>query len=492
MLKAIAVSLTLLTLCAPSFGQLYKDPKQPVDKRVDDMLSKMTLEEKASQLLSESPAIDRLGIPKYDWWNECLHGVARAGVATVFPETIGIAATWDTELLFRVATAISDEARAKHEEFVRRGKRGIYQGLTFWTPNINIFRDPRWGRGMETYGEDPYLTGRMAVQFIRGLQGDDPKYFKVIATAKHYAVHSGPESTRHTVDVVVNEHDLRDTYLPQFEAAVREGRAQSVMCAYNSVNGDPACSNTRLLDDILRQEWSFPGYVVSDCGAVGDIYQGHKSAKTAEEGVAKAVKAGTDLDCGLEYEHIVPAVHAGLLPEADVDTALRRLLTARFRLGMFDPPEMVKWARIPYSVNDSPQHSALALETARKSVVLLKNEGNLLPLSKTLKTVAVIGPNADSVEILLGNYNGEPSHPVTPLAGIRAKVSKSMKVLYARGSDLATNMPVFETVPSDVLTPSREAAGQHGLKGEYFNTEGQRHNRQQSKNAMVFCRGRRF
>jgi beta-glucosidase len=418
----------------------------------------MTLEEKASQLLSESPAVDRLGIPAYDWWNECLHGVARAGVATVFPETIGIAATWDTGLLFRVATAISDEARAKHEEFVRRGKRGIYQGLTFWTPNINIFRDPRWGRGMETYGEDPYLTGRMAVQFIRGLQGDDPKYFKTIATAKHYAVHSGPESTRHTVDVVVDEHDLRDTYLPQFEAAVREGGAQSVMCAYNSVNHDPACSNTRLLDDILRKEWSFPGYVVSDCGAIGDIYQGHKSAKTAEEGVSKAVKAGTDLDCGLEYEKIVPAVQAGLLPEKDVDQSVRRLLTARFRLGMFDPPEMVKWARIPYSVNDSPQHAALAVETARKSIVLLKNEGNLLPLSKTIKTVAVIGPNADSVEVLLGNYNGAPSHPVTPLAGIRAKVGKNARVLYARGSDLATNMPVFETIPSDVLMSGE----QHG------------------------------
>jgi len=469
MLKIIAIPWIALTLGAPSLSQIYKDPSQPIDKRVDDLLSRMALEEKASQLLSESPPIDRLGIPAYDWWNECLHGVARAGVATVFPETIGIAATWDTGLLFRVATAISDEARAKHEEFVRRGKRGIYQGLTFWTPNINIFRDPRWGRGMETYGEDPYLTARMAVQFIRGLQGDDPRYFKTIATAKHYAVHSGPESTRHTVDVVVDEHDLRDTYLPQFEAAVREGGARSVMCAYNSVNGDPACSNTRLLDDILRKEWSFTGYVVSDCGAIGDIYQGHKSAKTAEEGVTKAVQAGSDLDCGLEYEHIVPAVRAGLLPEKDVDESVRRLLTARFQLGMFDPPEMVKWARIPYSVNDSPAHAALALETARKSVVLLKNEGNLLPLSKTLKTVAVIGPNADSVEVLLGNYNGEPSHPVTPLAGIRAKIPKSAKVLYARGSDLAIGMPLFETVPSEVLIPSRGGA-QHGLQGDYYNT----------------------
>jgi beta-glucosidase len=453
--------LLALALCAPAWGQLYKDTKQPVEKRVDDLLSKMTLEEKASQLLSESPAIDRLGIPAYDWWNECLHGVARAGVATVFPETIGIAATWDQGLLFRAATAISDEARAKHEEFVRRGKRGIYQGLTFWTPNINIFRDPRWGRGMETYGEDPFLTGRMAVQFIRGLQGDDPKYLKTIATAKHYAVHSGPESTRHTVDVVVDEHDLRDTYLPQFEAAIREGGARSVMCAYNSINGDPACSNNRLLDTILRKEWSFTGYVVSDCGAIGDIYQGHKAAKDAQEGVSKAVKAGTDLDCGLEYENIVPAVRSGLLPEKDVDESVRRLLTARFQLGMFDPPAMVKWAQIPYSVNDSPEHAALALETARKSIVLLKNDGNVLPLSKKLKSIAVIGPNADEVEVLLGNYNGQPSHPVTPLAGIRSKVSKGTRVLYARGADLATGMPVFETVPASALI---------GLKGEYFNT----------------------
>src|SRR3984957_14187710 len=297
-----------VTACLPLLGQVYKDPRQPLEKRVEDLLTRMTLEEKASQVLSASPAIERLGVPAYDWWNECLHGVARAGRATVFPEPIGLAATWDTGLLLRVATAISDEARAKHHEFIRRGKRGIYQGLTYWTPNINIFRDPRWGRGMETYGEDPYLTGRMAVQFIHGLQSDDPKYFKTIATAKHYAVHSGPESTRHTVDVVVDEHDLRDTYLPQFEAAVREGGARSVMCAYNSVNGDPACSNNRLLDTILRQEWNFTGYVVSDCGAIGDIYQGHKAAKDALEGVSKAVQAGTDLDCGLEYENIAPSV----------------------------------------------------------------------------------------------------------------------------------------------------------------------------------------
>jgi beta-glucosidase len=469
-MKNARLLIVISAACLPLAAQVYKDPSQPLEKRVDDLLSRMTLEEKASQLLSASPAIDRLGVPAYDWWNECLHGVARAGRATVFPETIGVAATWDTDLVHRMADAISDEARAKHHEFVRRGKRGIYQGLTFWTPNINIFRDPRWGRGMETYGEDPYLTGRMAVEFIRGLEGDDPKYLKTVATAKHYAVHSGPESTRHTFDARVSDTDLRDTYLPHFEAVIKEGGAFSVMCAYNSVDGLPACANPRLLGDILRGEWGFPGYVVSDCGAVGDIYQGHKAAKTAAEGVAMAVKAGTDLDCGLEYENVVPAVRQNLLAESDVDTALRRLLTARFKLGMFDPPEMVRWAQIPYSVNDSAEHQELAREVARKSIVLLKNEGGLLPLDRNVKTLGVIGPNADSVEVLLGNYNGEPLHPVTPLAGIRQKVSASTQVLYARGSDLAEGMPLLETVPASALFTSDGADRQPGLRAQYFNT----------------------
>lgn len=464
------LSLALAVASLPLAGQTYKDPHQPIEKRVDDLLSRMTLEEKASQLLSASPAIERLGVPAYDWWNECLHGVARAGRATVFPETIGMAATWDSGLMFRAASAISDEARAKHHEFVRRGKRGIYQGLTFWTPNINLFRDPRWGRGMETYGEDPYLTSRLAVEFIHGLQGDDPRYLKTVATAKHYAVHSGPESSRHVFDVRVPETDLRDSYLPHFEAAIKEGGAFSVMCAYNSVDGLPACANPRLLGDILRGEWGFRGYVVSDCGAIGDIYQWHKAAKTAAEGVAMAVKAGTDLDCGLEYENVVPAVRQGLLAEKDVDTALRRLLTARFKLGMFDPPEMVRWARIPYSVNESPEHAALALEAARKSIVLLKNQGGLLPLDRRTKTIAVIGPDADSVEVLLGNYNGEPSHPVTPLAGIRRKVAAGTRVLYARGSDLAEGMPLLETVPASALFTSNGGDRRPGLQAEYFNT----------------------
>jgi beta-glucosidase len=322
---------------------------------------------------------------------------------------------------------------------------------------------------METYGEDPYLTGRMAVQFIKGLQGDNPKYLKVVATAKHFAVHSGPEPLRHSFDAHVDDADLRETYLPQFEAAVREGGAFSVMCSYNRVNGDPACASPRLLGEILRGAWGFPGYVVSDCGAVGDIYRGHKVAATQEEAAARAVKAGTDLECGSEYAALVPAVRQKLITEAEIDESLRRLLTARFRLGMFDPPERVPYAQIPYSVNDSPEHRALALETARKSIVLLKNENGMLPLRKGLKTIAVIGPNADNLDVLLGNYNGDPTEPVTPLEGIRRKAGPRTQVLYAQASDLAENMPTPETVPSSALFTSDGPDRKNGLQAEYFN-----------------------
>jgi beta-glucosidase len=472
--------LVIFVLFQFSFTQepLYKDSQAPVEKRIDFLLGRMTLEEKISQLMNDAPAIERLGVPAYNWWNECLHGVARAGRATVFPQAIGLAATWDVDLMWRVATAISDEARAKHHEFVRRGKRSIYQGLTFWTPNINLFRDPRWGRGMETYGEDPHLTGRMAVAFIKGLQGEDPKYLKTVATAKHYAVHSGPESLRHSFDAIADERDLQDTYLPQFEAAIREGGAFSVMCAYNRVNGLPACASPRLLQDFLRNQWGFQGYVVSDCGAIQDIYQGHKFATAASEGSAQALRAGTDLNCGIEYENLLPAVRSGLLSEKDVDQALRRLLLARFRLGMFDPPEMVRYAQIPYSENDSPAHRELALEAARKSIVLLKNDGRTLPLSKSLKMIAVIGPNADDARVLDGNYSGVPSEPITPLEGIRRKVASGSRVLYARGSEITVNMPSFEVVPPEALFTSNGAGSQHGLNGEYFNVsnfDGQAH-----------------
>jgi beta-glucosidase len=424
----------------------YKDPSLPIERRVDDLLARMTLEEKVSQMMNDAAAVERLGIPRYEWWNEALHGVARAGQATVFPQAIGLAATWDAPLMQRVADTISTEARAKNNEFTRRGERGRYKGLTFWSPNINIFRDPRWGRGQETYGEDPYLTSRMGVAFVRGLQGDDPKYLKVVATPKHYAVHSGPEPERHGFDAKAFERDLRETYLPAFRATVTEAHAASVMCAYNRTNGEPCCANKSLLTDILRGEWGFKGYVVSDCGAITDIWKGHHFAGTEAEASALAVKAGTDLACGHEYASLVKAVKDGLISEAEIDAALRRLLTARFRLGMFDPPELVAYQRIPFSENDSPAHRELALRAARESVVLLKNEAGALPLKKDLKTIAVIGPNADAPEVLLGNYNGQPSKSVTPLEGIREKVSAATEVLYSAGAA----RPGVAAKPSDV------------------------------------------
>ncbi|MBI4894000.1 MAG: glycoside hydrolase family 3 C-terminal domain-containing protein [Acidobacteria bacterium] len=462
------LGLTVAMIAGAMGQELYKNPDAPLEARVADLVSRMTVQEKVAQMQNAAPAIPRLGVPAYNWWNECLHGVARAGRATVFPQAIGLAAAFDAGLMNRAAVAISDEARAKHHEFERRGKRGIYQGLTFWTPNINLFRDPRWGRGMETYGEDPYLTGTLAAAFIKGLQGDDPKYLKVVATAKHFAVHSGPESERHTFDAQVSERDLRESYLPQFERAVKEGGAWSVMCAYNRLYGEAACASPRLLETILRKEWGFRGYVVTDCGAVDDIYRRHKVAATKAEASALAVKAGTDLDCGNEFQALNEAVAKGLAAEKDLDVAVKRLFEARFRLGMFDPPERVKWAKIPYSVNDSAAHGALALEAARKSMVLLKNEGGALPLKKGLKTLAVIGPNAAEVEVMLANYNGDPTAPVTPLEGIRRKVGAQTKVLYARGCDWAPGMPAFETVPAAALFHDEGGMRKAGLKGEYF------------------------
>jgi beta-glucosidase len=436
----------------------YKNPNLPIQTRVDDLVSRMTLEEKVSQMMNGAPAIERLGIPQYDWWNEALHGVARAGYATVFPQAIGLAATWDTKLMYDVADVISTEARAKHHEFVRNNQHARYQGLTFWSPNINIFRDPRWGRGQETYGEDPYLTATLGVQFVRGLQGNDPRYFKVIATPKHYAVHSGPEPERHSFDAKAYERDLRETYLPAFRATIVEGKAYSVMCAYNRTNGEPCCANKKLMVDILRGEWGFNGYVVSDCGAIYDIWKFHKVVQTEMEASVLGVRAGTDLTCGTEYPSLVEAVKRGLISEAEIDTSVKRLMTARFRLGMFDPPEMVPYARIPFSQNDTPEHRQLALKTARESIVLLKNANRTLPLKKDLKSIAVIGPNADAPEVLWGNYNGRPSRLITPLAGIKNAVSASTKVTYTLGSTLAGEAVV--PVPVSALSE---------LKAEYFN-----------------------
>jgi beta-glucosidase len=443
-------------------GLPYLDPALDFETRARDLVSRMSTPEKISQLTNDAAAIPRPGIPAYEWWNEGLHGVARAGVATVFPQAIGLAATFDEPLLH-------DEGRAKHHQFVRQGKRARYQGLTFWSPNINIFRDPRWGRGQETYGEDPYLTARMGVAFVKGLQGDDPRYYRVVATAKHFAVHSGPETDRHHFDARPTERDLFETYLPAFRALVQQGKVASVMGAYNRVNGESASASPRLLIDILRKQWGFDGYVVSDCGAIDDIHSGHHLVATPEEAAALGVTKGCELECGSVYRKLGAALERGLLREQDIDEAVRRLMLARFKLGMFDPPERVPYAQIPYAVNDAPEHDRLARRVARESIVLLKNEG-LLPLRKDLGTIAVVGPNADELITLLGNYHGTPTRPVTALAGIRNAVSPSTKVLYARGVDLVEGRQdprAAGAVDSAYLRPAADAT-ERGLRGEYF------------------------
>jgi len=450
----------------------YLNPKLPVERRVNDLISRMTLEEKAGQLGHTAPAIPRLKVAEYNWWNEGLHGVARAGVATVFPQAIGMAATFDEPLMHRVGDTISTEFRAKYYTTLHEdGSSDWYRGLTVWSPNINIFRDPRWGRGQETYGEDPFLTARMGVAFVTGLQGSDPFFFKTVATSKHFAVHSGPESTRHTANVPASRHDIEDTYLPAFRATVTEGKAESVMCAYNALNGPPACANTFLLQEHLRKDWGFQGYVVSDCGAVADVSGWHRFAPTPEAGVAAVFNAGMDLICGdyrnnmsTERTAIVNAVHQGLMTETVVDTALRRLFTARFRLGLFDPPKNVPYSKITPAENDREEHAKLALRMARESIVLLKNKEGMLPLKKAPSSIAVIGPNADDFDALEGNYNGTPSKPVTVLAGIRERFPES-NISYVQGTGLVG--PVTQSIPSSALCVDA-ACSAHGLRGEYF------------------------
>jgi beta-glucosidase len=418
---------------------LWRDPAQPLDARARDLVGRMTLEEKALQVCNHAPAIPRLGLPAYDYWNEGLHGVARNGVATVFPQAIGMAATWDTPLVHQAGDVIATEARAKNREYTEahNGDSDNYTGLTFWSPNINLFRDPRWGRGQETYGEDPFLTARLAVAFIQGLQGDDAKYVKAMACAKHFAVHSGPEAVRHRFNAEPPERDLYETYLPQFEAAVREGGVGAVMGAYNQLYGTPACASSWLLTDLLRRQWGFKGHVVSDCGAIYDMVEFHKYVVSFEKAAALALKAGCDLTCGSEYQSLTNAVQEGLLAESDIDTALGRLLEARFRLGLFDPPEAVPYAQIPVTENDTAAHGALALQMARESIVLLKNDG-LLPLDRhKTRRLAVIGANADSVPMMLGNYNGKPSHPVTILGGIRNLAGTNTEVIFETGGPLS-------------------------------------------------------
>ncbi len=444
----------------------YHNTMLPVESRIKDLISRMTLEEKIGQMQHEAPAIERLDVPAYHWWNECLHGVGKAGLATIFPQAVGMAASWNPSLMFETATAISDEARAKHHRFVAEGKRGSYEGLTFLAPNINIFRDPRWGRGQETYGEDPYLTSRMAVHFIKGLQGNDDQYWKLVATAKHFAVHSGPEASRPHLNVHTSKQDLFETYLPAFEAAVKEAHVHSVMCAYNRYADEACCGSNLLLHTILRDDWKFQGYIVSDCEAMGDLYESEAVHATPAQIAAWAVNNGTDLNCGNTYAYLKQSVEQALIPEEKIDQALYRLFEARFRLGMFDPPDSVPWHTLPYEVVHSQSHQDLALKAARESIVLLKNNNKILPLRKDIRSIAVIGPNADEVSSMLGNDHGSSPQIITPLEGIRRKLGDQVEINHAPGSLFAHGFPRLQTVPAEVLSSEH----QRGLKGVYFDT----------------------
>ena len=418
---------------------LYLNEAATTDERVNDLVNRLTLEEKVAQLFDKTPAIERLNIPKYNWWNEALHGVARAGKATVFPQAIGLAATFDEDLILRVGTAISDEGRAKHHAFLNENNHSMYTGLTYWSPNINIFRDPRWGRGQETYGEDPYLTTRIAVNFINGLQGDNSKYLKSVATLKHYAVHSGPEVSRHSDDYTASKKDLAETYLPAFKDVIAQTDVASVMCAYNSVNGTPACGNNELIQNKLRDEFNFKGYIVSDCGAIADFYdvKSHNVVSTEAQAAAMALKTGTDLNCGDHhgntYSYLTQAVQEGLVEESDIDIALKRLMYARFKLGMFDDAKNVPFSKKPMTLVGAAEHLKLTEEAAQKSLVLLKNK-QLLPLKGNEK-IALIGPNANNTAILLGNYNGTPIKPITPKYALEKRLGKN-KLTYSAGSSI--------------------------------------------------------
>lgn len=437
----ICVSYSLVNLKAKTAPRSYlyrfNDPSLSVSVRVNDLVSRLTLEEKVAQMLHVAPAIPRLAIPAYTWWNECLHGVARTSYhVTVYPQAIAMAATFDRDALHTMADYTAEEGRAINNESIRHNDRGIYLGLTYWTPNINIFRDPRWGRGQETYGEDPYLTAHLGDAFVTGLQGSDKKYLKAAACAKHYAIHSGPESSRHEFDAEISDYDLWDTYLPAFKQLVVKSKVAGVMCAYNAFKGQPCCGNDLLMTNILRNQWNFTGYVTSDCWAINDFYEHHKTSKDAESAASDAVLHGTDLECGnVSYKTLVAAVKDRKLTENQLDISLRRLFTIRFRLGMFDPAEMVPYSAITTSILESPRHHAQALKMARESIVLLKNENNLLPLSKNLRKLAVVGPNANNLLSQLGNYNGKPSKLITALAGIQAAVSPQTDVIYLKGVD---------------------------------------------------------
>jgi beta-glucosidase len=484
LLASFAAALILASGAGQVLGQeaaagtqpAYLNPSLPLDQRVDDLVSRMTMEEKAGQMVNQAAAIPRLQVPAYNWWSEALHGVRIANV-TVFPQVIGLASTWNAPLIKEMATAISIEARARFHETQAQaasgagaapgagGGFGRALGLDFWAPNINIFRDPRWGRGQETYGEDPFLTARMGVAYVTGMQGDDPKYYRTISTPKHFAVHSGPETTRHTVDVKVSLHDMEDTYLPAFRATVVDAKADSVMCAYNSINGEPACVNTFLLQDTLRGAWKFNGYVVSDCGAITDIYKGHAFLETLPQAAALSLKRGTDSDCAntMDVPAYLEAMQKNLIGQSEVDVNLKRLFKARFQMGLFDPPAMVKYAQIPASEADSEAHRQLALKISRESMVLLKNDG-VLPLKASVRNIAVVGPLADSLQALEGNYNGTPSRYTTLLDGIRKQFG-SATVTFNAGTKFLRN-PV--TIPE---TAFHIADGKAGLTAVYFNNK---------------------
>ncbi|MEM9673050.1 MAG: glycoside hydrolase family 3 C-terminal domain-containing protein [Bacteroidota bacterium] len=434
-LKQLPITLILfgvISINGWAQSELFRNPDLPMEDRINDLISQLTLDEKIAQLNYDAPAIDRLNIPSYNWWNEALHGIARNGRATVFPQAIGLAATFDDSLLFRVATAISDEARAKYEAAQALGNRGRYTGLTFWSPNVNIYRDPRWGRGQETYGEDPYLTSRMGVAFVKGLQGDHPTYLKAAACAKHYVVHSGPEGERHTFNATPPRKDFHETYLPAFEALVKEADVEIVMCAYNRTYDEPCCGSSFLLQDILREQWGFDGHVTSDCWALVDFHEYHKVTQSPEASAALAFRNGVNVNCGSTSPYLKGAIDQNLISEEEIDQALYPLLRTRFRLGLMDPPERNPFADISPNVINSPEHQALALQAAEKSVVLLKNDG-VLPLKRDLEYLYVIGPNATNGDILLGNYNGVTPNLSTVLEGIAGKVDAGTKVDYRHG-----------------------------------------------------------
>jgi len=441
----ILVAFISSTLAQKKYSYPFQDPSLPIEKRVTDLVSRLTLEEKVAQMLNVTPAIDRLGIPAYDWWNECLHGVARTSFkVTSYPQAIGMAATFDINAMQTMGDYTAEEGRAIYNESMRNNNHKRYLGLTYWTPNINIFRDPRWGRGQETYGEDPYLTATLAKSFVKGLQGNDPKYLKAAGCAKHYAIHSGPEPSRHVFDVNVSDHDLWDTYLPAFHELVVNAKVAGVMCAYNAYAGQPCCGSDRLMIKILRDDWKFSGYVTSDCGAIDDFWQRHKTSPDAETASTDAVLHGTDVECGnVTYKSLVKAVQDKKLSEKEIDVSLKRLFTIRFRLGMFDPPEMVKYAQIPITALENQPHKDHALKMARESIVLLRNQNNLLPLSKSIKKIAVLGPNADNANTQLGNYNGQPSAVTTVLQGIKDKL-KNTEIFYSGATNFAdTTQPDF-------------------------------------------------